>query len=776
MATRCPSCGGPLLGDEAFPGLQSACPACLAALLVGEPGEPVLETGLATHGTLGGHRLLREIARGGMGTVWKAERVFDGAMVALKLLPQALGADPLRLARFRAEATLAARLVHPRIVTIRDIGEEGGVPFFTMDLVEGPDLGAVAAGMPMPPREAARVVMEVAWAVQFAHEQGVLHRDIKPTNVLIAPDGSPRVTDFGLARLLEPDARLTATGEVMGSPSFMAPESIAGQQAASGAKTDVHGLGGLLYFCLTGRAPFAAESVTAALAKAMESRPVPPREWDGSIPASLEAITMRCLARDPSARYASAGAVAEDLERALRGEPVRAMARALYDRPSQWARRWKGGVMAGLVAAAAAGTGRIAWATWTAKSRATAEALRAGREATALARYAMDVGRAGHAAKEGSGTAALDLLEGLLPPASGPDVRGIEWFVLRRRVATPDGTVRPGAGARPGEWIAWNGWPTGAPLRHLLFSANGSSLLATHGGEGETQTRSWRVNDPGAAPVVVPGLLVAVEPGARQVLTALPDGPLQVRRLDDGGLMGATRRAVVGGASSWGLSADGAFLAAIGPGQHMRLVHVGTGRGLPGPVGRVTGFRLSPDGNGILLAMPDGVGWFTLRPRREAAVLTGLAASITLDGTGKRAAIGRPDGEVVVVDPQTGLRVAGWKGHSGRVMALSFAPDGRTLMSGGEDGWLRFWNTTLWREVLGIQFAAAVEHVEPSPDGQRLAVATGGQLHLLDTTGASAGPSHHGSDASPVWVSPEAVLRAVGPVEPATPPPEAQRY
>lgn len=242
MASACPTCGGSLLGEAADPSLRAACPHCIAHLLSWDaeaPPEPAAD--------MGPYQLIHEIARGGMGTVWLATRSTDGVQVALKLLPHSLGADPSRLARFRAEATLAARLVHPHIVAIRDIGEHEGVPYFTMDLVDGPDLGEVAGRRPMPPRDAARIVRTVAMAVHFAHEQGVLHRDIKPTNVLLGPDGEPRITDFGLARLLDMDARLTATGETMGSPSFMAPEQVSGQQLPAGVRTDVHGLGGLLY-------------------------------------------------------------------------------------------------------------------------------------------------------------------------------------------------------------------------------------------------------------------------------------------------------------------------------------------------------------------------------------------------------------------------------------------------------------------------------------------------------------------------------------------------
>lgn len=740
MPSTCPGCGGPLLGESVASPLRSACPACLAQFLLADPTPPSdLSPGTSS---MGAYQLVHEIARGGMGAVWLATRTTDGSAVALKLLPHTLGADPSRLARFRAEATLAARLVHPHIVAIRDIGEQDGIPYFTMDFVDGPDLGEVAGRRPMSPRDAARIVRTVALAVHFAHEQGVLHRDIKPTNILLGTDGQPRVTDFGLARLLDMDARLTATGETMGSPSFMAPEQVAGQSQPSGVRTDVHGLGGLLYFCLTGRAPFAAESVAAALAKVVESKPVPPSNWVPGIPESLEAITMRCLAREPSARYPSAAALADDLERALTGQSVHAQtARGAGDAHPWWRGRapW---MLALLLAPAVVALASMASWAIRQQRRAEADSHRAMLRATALARYAMDMAQASAAADAGDGATALRLLESCLPSGPLPDLRGMEWFVLRRRVATLDGIVHPHPGPRPGEAAPWNGWPAGLAARHILFSADATSIAIGFDPLPRSVAMAWRVAEPLVPPAKVPGFPLAFGPTGHSVFLATRDGRLESSPWNnpDPGTSNASSPRIAPTARQWESSPDGAFVAWLDDSQVVRLLHLATSQPLPGPIGRFDSFRLSPDGNAILLAGPSGPSLFTLRPRQQSIVATGAVASVAFNRSGHLGAVGFADGSVATIDVAVRRTVARWRASPQPVLALAFAPDDQTLLTGDASGDLRFWNTTLWRELLQLHFPPPVSLVAISPNAQHLAVVSNGRLHLLDATGAPAPP------------------------------------
>ena len=689
---------------------------------------------------MGGYQLVHEIARGGMGAVWLATRTADGSAVALKLLPHSLGADPSRLARFRAEATLAARLVHPHIVAIRDIGEQDGIPFFTMDLVDGPDLGEVAGRRPMSPREAARIVRTVAVAVHFAHEQGVLHRDIKPTNILLGTDGQPRVTDFGLARLLDMDARLTATGETMGSPSFMAPEQVAGQSQPSGVRTDVHGLGGLLYFCLTGRAPFAAESVAAALVKVVESKPVPPSNWVAGIPEPLEAITMRCLAREPSARYPSAAALADDLERALTGQAVHALTARNPREAHPWWRSRAPWMLALLLAPAVVALAFMAAWAIRQQLRAEADSHRAMLTGTALARYAMDMARAGAAADAGDGTAALRLLESCLPSGPLPDFRGIEWFVLRRRVATLDGIVHPHPGSRPGEAASWNGWPADLAARHILFTEDATSIAVGFGPVPRSVAMAWRLAEPSVPPANVPGFPLALGPTGHAVFLASRDGRLESRPWVHPGTGNVSSLRFDPSALQLEMSPDGAFMAWLDEAQVVRLLHLGTAQPLPGPIGRFDAFRLSPDGNAIPLASPSGPSLFTLRPHQQSTIATGAVASAAFTRSGHLGAVGFSDGSVAAIDVAGRRPVTRWQASSQPVLALAFAPDDQTLVTGDASGDLRFWNTTLWRELLHLHFPPPVSLVAISPNAQYLAVVSHGRLHLLDATGATAPP------------------------------------
>ena len=259
----------------------------------------------------GDYELLREIARGGMGVVYRARQVSLNRPVALKMIlaGQLAGDDEVK--RFHLEAEAAANLDHPGIVPIYEIGEHEGQHFFSMGFVEGTSLAAKVADGPLPPREAATLTMQVAEAVQFAHEKGVIHRDLKPANVLLDAQGQPKVTDFGLAKKLQADSGLTHTGQVMGTPSYMPPEQAEGKNV--GPAADVYALGAILYCLLTGRPPFQAATPMDTLMQVVGQDPVPVRQLNATVPRDLETICLKCLEKEPRRRYASARALAEDL-------------------------------------------------------------------------------------------------------------------------------------------------------------------------------------------------------------------------------------------------------------------------------------------------------------------------------------------------------------------------------------------------------------------------------------------------------------------------------
>jgi tetratricopeptide (TPR) repeat protein len=283
-----------------------------------------------------GYRILGELGRGGMGVVYKAEQLALKRVVAMKIVLDSTLASPKKLVRFRVEAEAVAQLQHPNIVQIHEIGEYNNVPFFTLEYVDG---GCLATKGEQPARRVADIVRILAQAIHAAHQRGILHRDLKPANVLLTADGSPKITDFGLAKHIGQDSGHTQTGDVMGTPSYMAPEQAAGKIKEMGVWTDVYSLGAILYELLTGRPPFKGKTFLDTLELVRTQDPVPPRHFKPNTARDLEVICLKCLEKEPAKRYASADALAEDLRRYLAGEPIVARRTTVWERAVKWGRR-----------------------------------------------------------------------------------------------------------------------------------------------------------------------------------------------------------------------------------------------------------------------------------------------------------------------------------------------------------------------------------------------------------------------------------------------------
>jgi TolB-like protein/predicted Ser/Thr protein kinase/Flp pilus assembly protein TadD len=310
----------------------------------------------------GDYELLEEIGRGGQGVVFRAWQRSLSRTVAVKIIGVGQFATNAHLKRLRREAEAAAKLNHPGIVPIYEVGERDGTNYFSMRFVEGDPLDEVVSRGPISVRQAAEFIVKVARTVHYAHEHGILHRDIKPGNILLDAHGEPHLTDFGLARLVEHGSTVTGSLEVMGTPSYMAPEQAVGNNAAVGSSTDVYGLGAVLYELLTGHPPFAGGTTYETIRLLLDSEPRQPRLWNRKVDRDISAICLKCLEKNPRYRYPSALALAEDLERWLRHEPIRAKRSGFFTRAQKWVQRNR--TIAALIMVSvvlAAGLGVMIW-------------------------------------------------------------------------------------------------------------------------------------------------------------------------------------------------------------------------------------------------------------------------------------------------------------------------------------------------------------------------------------------------------------------------------
>jgi serine/threonine-protein kinase len=298
-----------------------------------------------------GYEVLGVLDRGGMGIVYRARQVGLKRLVALKMILAGPHATAAQRVRFRTEAEVLARLRHPNIVQIYEVGEVEDRPYFAMEYVAGGSLADRLAGTPLPSRSAAELTETLARTVEYAHQCGILHRDLKPANILLQSDSadkaagfSPRISDFGLARILDDPTesaaqRQTRTGTILGTPSYMAPEQTEAERGKIGPAVDVYALGAILYEMLTGRPPIQGETTLDTLEQVRLQEPVPPRRLQPKVPRDLETICLKCLRKEPHRRYASAAALADDLRRFLEGKPILARPASVWSQGVRWARR-----------------------------------------------------------------------------------------------------------------------------------------------------------------------------------------------------------------------------------------------------------------------------------------------------------------------------------------------------------------------------------------------------------------------------------------------------
>lgn len=719
MLSPAPAAGGGAI-TAAFDVPTVAAPSSAGAPAV--PNEEILGGRV-----FGDYELLEEIACGGMGVVYKARQRKLNRVVALKMILAGQFARARDVQRFYCEAKAAAQLDHPGIVPIYEIGEYEGQHFFSMAYVPGASLAAKVKDGPVPEQEAAELVRKIAQAVQYAHERGIIHRDLKPHNVLLDEHGEPKVTDFGLAKRVESDSGLTATGAVMGTPSYMPPEQAAGKREV-GPAADIYALGAILYHLLTGRPPFQAAHPLDTILQVLQGEPIPPRQLNPAISRDLETICLKCLEKAPEKRYATADALAQELSRYLRGEPIQARPVSRLERGWRWCRRNRAvaslaaAVVLALVTGAVIST-YMAIAARRAESLAnlkTAEALQEKKRADQKTEEALqEKARADQNAQEATDEAATAKRE--WKRAEDALLRA-EWLLYASYISSAQREWEYGD-ARSA-WIQleasrrdFRGWEY--KYLHTLFNSNQRTFQEAN---------------------LV--FCVAFSPDGSRIVIGSADNTLKVWDVSTGQQMLSLKGHTLL-VSSAAFSPDGDRIVSGSWDNTLKVWDASTGQELftlKGHTSRVTTAAFSPDGSRIASGSDDSTLklWDALTGQ-ELLTLKGhtdRVTSVALSADGARIASASWDKTLRVWDASTGQETLTLKGHTGGVVSVAFSPDDSLIVSGSDDKTLRLWDALTGQEVLTLKgHTERVYSVAFSPDGGQIVSGSGdATVKIWDTS------------------------------------------
>ncbi|MBY0522683.1 MAG: protein kinase [Gemmataceae bacterium] len=741
-----------------------------------------------------GYEIIREVGRGGMGVVYQARHLGLNRLVALKMVRTGVNAGPKELERFRQEAEAVARLHHPNIVQIYDIGESAGRPYLALEYVPGGSLVQHLRGDPQPVYPAARLVETLARAVHVAHTNDIVHRDLKPANILLSnqelrdesPEPSspesnaerpepkagasnldsrlsalgsrlstPKITDFGLAKRIDAQTSGTETGEVVGTPSYMAPEQAAGRGRPVGPAADVYALGAILYEMLTGRPPFKGPTALDTVLQVIHEEPVRPSGLRPKLPRDLETICLKCLEKEPYRRYSSALALAADLARFRHGSPIHARPVSARERVWKWARRRpvQAGLLACLVVVTVLGFAGITW-QWQEAAAARDTALAEKREKEEqkeqadVARSAAELAQLQAAEQRRQARVALyysriaqselqwrvndyvgaeHALSECLPTAGLVDRRGWEWYYLRGLYRTYLFTLRHrtegisgDVSVRPdGRWIA--------------------SVQGGHSPDAQGKTAEVRIWDARSGDVVhvwtVPATYhrLAFSPDGKGLALAGTDGTIVLRNTE-------TREEVLryrphtDSVAGLVFSPDGKRLASASWDGliKIRAIESDGTRTLKGHTGRVYDLAFHPDGDRVASAGEDGtVRLWDSHKGEPLQVYRGHKSAVfgvAFSPNGELLVSAGSNGNLKLWDVATGRVTQSLTGQVGAVLNVAFSPDGRYLAYGGGDMTVRVWDVESGVERIVFRgHTAAVDGVHFTPDGQRLVSGSAGQ-------------------------------------------------
>ncbi|MFO0880981.1 MAG: protein kinase [Gemmataceae bacterium] len=739
--------------------------------------------------TIPGYEVLELLGRGGMGVVYQARQINLRRLVALKVILHGPHARAQELDRFRQETEAVARLRHPNIVQIYDVGEVNGVPYCALEYIEGGSLADRLRGDPQPLAVSARLVETLARAVHHAHQVGILHRDLKPANVLLsgglpelvgdpgkardADGGSstllesvvPKLTDFGLAKRLDDVSERTHTGEILGTPSYMAPEQAGLARRALGPATDVYSLGAILYELITGRPPFKGPTAFETILQVVHEEPVRPGSLRPGLPRDLETICLACLSKDPARRYPSALHLATDLRSYLQGRPILTRPTGPLERAWKWARRKPliAGLVAGMLLMALAGFSGISW-QWREAAQARDAALEEKREKeqerqeAELARAAAVEAQVNEADQRQRARTALyfsriaqselawrandypgarQALARCRPGVEEEEQRGWEWYYLEGLHHTYLHHLRHG---RPGA----GGW--------VAFSQDGNRVIGVVGGDpldesaAPAEMRAWdaqtgRTLFTRQVPPAMHRLMLA--PGGKYLALGGTDGSLALWDLQT--VREITRfKAHDGSITGIAFSPDGRTVATAGWDECMKTWEVPTGklrRAFPRLGTRIQSVAFHPDGERLATAGWDGKIHLWHQGQDEPVLAwpghKGPIFCVSFSPDGKRLASASRNGTLKTWEVNSGRGLQSLTGNAGAILCVVWSPDAQFLGYGGGDSTVRVWEVEAGEERIILRgHTAPVEGVAFSPDGRRMVTCTPteGVVKIWDVT------------------------------------------